>query len=229
MNLGPGSLKFNHRAILNSAKSKKLIRRYLAGEIEWSHKDLAILKKTIRYSLRLQQDERCIYCRRKIKQERRNSNEDIEHFLDKSKRHYKKWAFNSANLALSCHACNVVKNIKDMGDASVQSARWLTPGIGAFRWLHPYYDDYHANIDISKGWVYRVKPMAPNSIAASNLINDCELYSIQGIERNAEAFKNKLARMLDITATFIKKGQSERALKMILASKKFTDDDWFNF
>lgn len=71
--------------------------------------------------------------------------------------------------------------------------------------------------------------MAPNSIAASNLINDCELYSIQGIERNAEAFKNKLARMLDITATFIKKGQSERALKMILASKKFTDDDWFNF
>lgn len=45
MNLGPGSLKFNHRAILNSAKSKKLIRRYLAGEIEWSHKDLAILKK----------------------------------------------------------------------------------------------------------------------------------------------------------------------------------------
>jgi hypothetical protein len=229
MTLGPGILKANHRCILNSKASKRLIERFHADEIDWSHRDLAKLKKAIRYSLRLQQEERCIYCRRKIKQERRNTNEDIEHFLDKSKPHYKRWAFNSTNLALSCHACNFVKSTKEMGDLAVQQAPWLTQGIGVFRWLHPYYDNYHDNIDIAKGWVYRIKPNAPNRNSANNLINDCELYSIAGIERNAEAFKIKVARMVSITTKLIKNKNYARAEKMSEATEHYINDDWFNF
>lgn len=229
MNLGPGSLKFNHRCILNKKLSKKLIKRYLAGEIDWSHRDLADLKKSLRYSLRQQQEERCIYCRRKIKHERRNANEDIEHFLDKSKAHYVRWAFSCANLTLSCRACNFVKNTKEMGDRSVQVAPWLCPGIGVFRWLHPYFDDYHANIEICKGWIYRVRPLAPNRVSASNLINDCELYSINGIEKNAEEFKRKIARMTSITTKLIRKGNAARALRMSEATEHFIETDWFNF
>ncbi|HAU5566850.1 TPA: hypothetical protein JD264_24040 [Serratia fonticola] len=229
MNLGPASLKLNHRHIMNSKSAKRIIKRYYAGKIDWGHKDLAGIKRKLRLSLRLQQQARCIFCRRIIKQERRNTNEDIEHFLDKSKQHYKRWAFNSLNLALSCHACNFVKSKNEMGDVSVQTAQWLIPGIGVFRWLHPYFDNYHDNITIEKGWVYKIKPTAPNRTPALNLINDCELYSIEGIEKNAEAFKRKVSRMASITTKLIKSKRYARAQKMSEATEFFIEQDWFNF
>jgi hypothetical protein len=154
MNLGPSLLNLMHRRVMKGKKNKVLIQKYLSGKIDWDHKDLKEIKDRIRVVLRHEQNNRCIYCRRLIKVDRRNVSEDIEHYLDKSKPYYKKWAFTAVNLTLSCRPCNFVKSTKDLGYLALRNDVNIKNGIGRFRWLHPYFDDYHANIEIRKGWVY---------------------------------------------------------------------------
>ena len=229
MNLGPNNLKPTHRTVINRKENKRLIKKYLKGKCGWEHRDLKNLKMSIRLILREQQKNRCIYCRRIIKIDRRNVSEDIEHFLDKSKGHYKKWAFSPVNLTLACRCCNFVKSTKELGDQSVRSANRLQPGIGVFRWLHPYFDNYHDNIEIRKGWIYSIKPGAPNPIAAHNMITDCELYKIQTVERNNEVIKKRQERLISLIELSISKGQYQRSAKFVQWLKIEQNKSWFDY
>ena len=100
MNLGPSILPISLREILKKNPHKKSIKKFHKRKIEWADKSLQSLKKEIRLKLRTVQQNRCIYCRRIIKIDRRNPYEDIEHYLDKSKNCYRKWAFSNINLTL---------------------------------------------------------------------------------------------------------------------------------
>lgn len=214
MSLGPGRLIPLHRVFINRREARPLITEFLSGVIDWSDPKLSSLKNNIRLSLRAQQCGCCVFCRRVIKEERRNTTEDIEHFLDKSKPFYKKWAFHPMNLSIACHSCNMVKSRKEMGDENVRRSQYLIPGIGVFRWLHPYFDDYHENIRIENGWVYQIIDGAPNYNGAKNLIQECGLSTIAMIERNVENYKLRCERLLSLAIACTAKGQNARAEKL---------------
>ncbi|EJL6615596.1 hypothetical protein NMS75_003531 [Vibrio cholerae] len=211
MNLGPNTVSLAHRMILNRKGNKKIIKEYFNGKIDWSDKKFFLMKRQIRIMLRHSQDNRCIYCRRKIKNERRNSTEHIEHYLDKSKSYYKRWAFSALNLTLSCHACNIVKGTKDLGDITLRTSNNIKDGIGRFKWLHPYFDNYHDNINIDEGWVYSVKHNAPNRVAAINMISECGLDKIENIELISENIKKRHMRITLLIQKAITKGNTKRA------------------
>ena len=122
------------RVVVKRKSAKKLIKRFNSGKIDWSSKELADTKLKIRRILRKEQDEVCPYCQRIIVMERRNAYEDIEHFLDKSKEHYRKYAFSVANLVLSCHACNFEKSTRDVGSQALMVGGDLRPVNRVFRW-----------------------------------------------------------------------------------------------
>lgn len=229
MKLGPSILKLTHRKVINRKENKELIREYINGSIDWSDKSLSKIKDQIRVILRKEQDNRCIYCRRIIKAERRNSTEHIEHYLDKSKPDYKKWAFSPLNLTLACHSCNIVKNTKDLGDIALKKARDIQSGIGRFKWLHPYFDNYHDNIEINEGWLYAVKNTAPNATAASKMISDCELDKIEKIEGISEAIKRRQARITELISRSLANENYERAKKLIAWLKLEQQINWFDY
>lgn len=229
MNLGPTKLNLAHRKILNRRENKKLIKEYFNDNLVWSDKSLGLMKMQIRVLLRHGQDNRCIYCRRKIKNERRNSTEHIEHYLDKSKSYYKRWAFSALNLTLSCNSCNIVKGTKDLGDVALRTSRHIQDGIGRFKWLHPYFDNYHDNINIDEGWVYSIKHSAPNPAAAYNMISECGLDKIEHIELIAENIKRRHMRITILIQKALANQNYSRACKLTNWLKLEQELNWFDY
>jgi len=166
----------------------------LSGGCEWSDDDLSKLKALLRVKLRKMQEDRCSFCRRKLILERRNVYEDIEHYLDKSKAHYLKWALTPKNLTTACHACNFQKSTKDLGGSFALTALNYPddPTTYTYVWLHPHFDDYFANIEISKGWTYTVKATAPQKGRAEKMVHDLRLFDIERIEAASEGVKREL-------------------------------------
>lgn len=228
MTLGPDKLTLCLRNTLKKKENKKIINKFLKGKYEWNNKELKKLKEDIRLTLRKEQENRCIYCRRIIKIERRNVYEDIEHFLDKSKPYYRKWAFTNINLTISCRACNFTKSINDLGCIALRGSVNIKQHIGNFKWLHPYFDNYHDNIEILKGWVYSVKPNAPNPVASRNLIQECKLDDIKIIESRSEEAKNKIARLLRLANRAGNAGNNARAIKLNNAALAELNKSWFD-
>lgn len=229
MNLGPAKMTCLHRQIVKTKTNKRLIKLYLNSQLEWGDQDLKKMKESLRYLLRIQQESRCIFCRRPIKKERKNSTEDIEHFLDKSKKHYKRWAFHPLNLTLACHPCNMQKTTIEMGDNSVKLSSWIYSGMGTFKWLHPYFDNYHDNIEIEKGWFYRVKDNAPNAIAAHNMINECKLDSISEIEKESDIIKIYLFDNINFTLDLLVNDRKEEAIEQLNNLRDDFELRWFDF
>jgi uncharacterized protein (TIGR02646 family) len=202
MSLGPARLDHAKiRVFLKRKDNKKHISLHLKGKLAWSDKSLSRVKAQVRKVLRAEQHGRCIYCRRSMKVERRNATEDIEHFLDKSKDLYKRWAFSCQNLALSCHSCNLEKGIRDFGiEGMISMSRGYPSGRSAFSCIHPYLDDYHANIEIGLGWTYRIKGSAPEAVRAQALIDTLKLTEVEKTEEHSQKILKRLGRVLKLAA-----------------------------
>ena len=227
MSFGPSRLKPLHDDILKKYPGE--IARFDSGELEWKSKVFDELKKALRLSLRAQQDGRCVFCRRKIKVERRNATEDIEHFLDKSKSKYKKWAFTAVNLALACHPCNIQKSTRDMGDVSVSKASELTEFSGEYSWIHPYFDDYFENIEILDAWFYVVKKEAPRPGRAKKMIQDCLLDQVRTIEADALALLEKIGRIQNLALRCFEKENFARGKKLMSYAGYYAKNGWKYF
>lgn len=230
MTLGPTKLDPTAcNTILAEAQYAIALQNYAAQTIEWGHSSLAPLKLALRLSLRGRQERRCIYCRRIMLVERRNTAEDIEHFLDKSKDEYYKWSFESCNLALACHPCNFEKSTRNLGSAAIgASANYvLTPG--AYRWIHPYFDEYHANILIGKGWTYCISAAAPVVLQAQQMIADCKLGDIEQTEAYAEAIKNEIYRLICEAGAAMRSQNYALAQMLNAECKLYQEENWFNF
>lgn len=231
MTLGPKKLTGSGiRFIINKKNNKKIISDFQSGNIDWSDKNLSTIKGAIRRLLRKEQDGRCIYCRRRIIKERKNVYEDIEHYLDKSKKKYKQWAFLSLNLSLACHACNFQKSTKDLGGAHVITLHSSYPkGIGVYHWLHPHFDNFHDNIEIRKGWIYVVKSNAPSPIQAQNQISECKLDCISSIEAHSEKIKNRIFRLTNLSLRAMKKKKLSLAEALLNESLQYQKDIHFDY
>ncbi|HHO3379400.1 HNH endonuclease family protein [Morganella morganii] len=230
MTLGPAQLPVSsnlNRVILRRREYRLLFKNFFDEKITWGDSSLSTIKKTLRMNLRAQQDGRCIYCRRLILIERRNVYEDIEHFLDKSRAQYRRWAFNYLNLSLACHACNFEKSTKDLGVPGSQASSRYLSGVGIYRWLHPYFDDYHANVTIGKGWVYTVRQGAPAAVQAARMIMECKLSEIETIEAYGEVIKKRVHRLTVLTGKAIKHQRYALASRLVDESQRYQDEQWY--
>lgn len=231
MTLGPARLSVGlnlNRMILRRKGNRPLLKSFFVKKIDWSHASLSTLKRRLRTNLRMEQEGRCIYCRRIILIERRNVYEDIEHFLDKSKTQYRRWAFTYLNLALACHACNLEKSTRDLGATGSQTSANYLAGAGIYRWLHPYFDDYHANIEISKGWIYTVRQGAPAASQAARMITECKLDQVETIEAYGEAIKKRIFRLTVLSGKACKQNRPALAERLIAESIRYQEEQWYN-
>jgi 5-methylcytosine-specific restriction endonuclease McrA len=200
------------RAALKRKEYKANILSYLSGKIEWSDKSLKPVKDAIRELLRVEQKDICPYCQRIIIPERRNVNEHIEHFLDKSKAKYKMFAFTASNLILACQGCNVEKGTKDLVDKGRAALTRLSRAEAPFLWPHPYFDDMQACIKKSPGPVYSPIVGSGREVQAARLIKDLKLNDLQNIETRHGRL---VARRGELLKTLM-----ELALKNDLESQK---------
>ena len=158
--------------------------------------------------------------------ERRNAYESIEHYLDKSKAHYLKWVFSPVNLTLACHACNFEKSTRDLGDPAIVASNSLSSQAGAFSWLHPYFDDFHENILIEKGWIYKVREGAPKEAQARQMVLQLKLDQIQTIEAHAQSIIEVRARLIELSTRCIQRGNNTRALRLLARLGELNEDGW---
>ncbi|WP_395304216.1 hypothetical protein [Enterobacter sp. ECC-019] len=215
------------RAALKRKEYKDVISEYLSGEIEWSNKSLKPVKDSIRALLRVEQDDICPYCQRIIIPERRNVNEHIEHFLDKSKAKYKKFAFTASNLILACQGCNVEKGTRDLIGNGVPTPTYLSRIGTSFLWPHPYFDDMTACIQKARGPVYSPIPGSGRETQATKLITDLKLNDIQSIETRHGRLterKNKLLKILMKLARINDERSRARMAPLIIELGKVDND-----
>jgi len=223
MSLGPSRLVATHAFLIK--QNRAVIERYYGNHIEWNSKELSSLKNSLRDSLRKQQEGRCFYCRRVIKQERKNTAEDIEHFLDKSKEKYRRWAFSPVNLSIACHPCNFEKSTKDMGDNKISIAKKLTTNAGEYTWLHPYFDSYFDNIEVEDGWLYKIKANAPHPSRANKLITECKLDSIKTTEKAGLDLSNRKSRIIILAMHYFGKNPN-RSQRLLAHLQELENDGW---
>jgi uncharacterized protein (TIGR02646 family) len=227
--LGPDLLNSSqNQCIINNPEHSSALEKFSRGEIDWAHADLKSLKKQLRDSLREQQQHRCIFCRRLLICERRNAYEDIEHFLDKSKPKYKKWAFSCFNLALACHACNLEKSTRDMWVKGTPIPDDYDTSTGAYKWPHPCFDSYHSNITINKGWTYAVPHDAPQKQQAIKMIEECKLDQIETIEKNNQFIKDRIYRLTRLSIQAFKLKKHSLVEILLSESEKFQNKTIFS-
>lgn len=170
------------RAILKRKAFQKPIADYVAGTINWSDPSLKTVKDLIRRVLRVEQNETCPYCQRLIVPERRNVAEHIEHYLDKSRAAYRKFAFTATNLVLSCQGCNVEKGTRDLIAKGGTKPIHLSSSAGPFRWPHPYFDSISDCVLKRPGPVYSAIPGSGREAEAKQMIADLKLDTIKSFE-----------------------------------------------
>lgn len=102
-------------------------------------------KANIRSDLKIQQGNRCAFCRCRVSVGTSYSN--LEHLVPKGA--YPQFEFLPINLAYSCHKCNFGKGKKSTIAAPVTpkiSQTYPTTGAG-FTIVHPHFDRYEQHID----------------------------------------------------------------------------------
>jgi len=222
-------VKLPARSVVNRKSAKKAIKKFYDGKIDWSSKELADTKLKVRRILRKEQDEVCPYCRRIIVMERRNVYEDIEHFLDKSKDHYRKYAFSVVNLVLSCHACNFEKSTKDVGSQALIDGGDLRPEHRIFRWPHPHFNDLSACIRKRPGQVY--EPIRGSGLEAESkaMISDLKLDVPSNIEGRYAHLMDKVNKINLICQKANEIGgvrNQARVANLLMKQKRILDSLW---
>lgn len=141
---------------------------FVGNHKNWSKKVFDGFKNRIRDYLRDQQENRCCYCKKILKWDKKEV--DIEHIIPKSKR--PQFTFLNYNLALSCPACNTTKN-EDM--ALANPARQTFPyNSSDYLIIHPHFDNYFKEIEIINDIFIKSK-----GAKGDWTIEHCELYTIE--------------------------------------------------
>lgn len=222
-------MKLPARSVVNRKCAKRAIKKFNDGKIDWASKELADTKLKIRRILRKEQDEVCPYCQRIIVMERRNAYEDMEHFLDKSKDHYRKYAFSAVNLVLSCHACNFEKSTRDVGSQELRDGGNLRPEHRIFRWPHPHFNDLAACIRKRPGQVYEVILGSGLEAESKTMISDLKLDDPSNIEGRYARLMEKVNKINLICAKANEIGGERnrvRVATLLNKQKRILDNLW---
>ena len=223
----PAKLRPVLAPVLREARFQLAITNFNDGTIVWTDPSLVGLKKKIRATLRIHQDERCYFCRRPIIAERRNMYEDIEHYLDKSRGEYRRWGIHPFNLTLACKPCNIVKGTRDLGGPIVKAAKVHPTRAGDYKWLHPYFDNYGSNIELKKGPVYVVRAGAPRPEQALSLIEDLKLDDLRELEKRKHETLQKIMKLNRLVHKMIGTGKRPVLQQKLLDYQQECIDEGF--
>lgn len=137
-----GKSKIDKPYYLNKDDWSAINTHFCGNHKNWSKDVFEDFKDRVREYLRGQQDNRCCYCKKILKWDKKEV--DIEHIIPKSKRPH--FTFLNYNLALSCPACNTTKN----QDMPLSNPAKLTFPYKTSDYLiiHPHFDDYFKEIEI---------------------------------------------------------------------------------
>lgn len=170
---------FNH-------EENKIIDHHFSCHEDWEKPVFNEIKKRIIEHLRVQQENRCCYCKRELGFDIKDV--DIEHVIPKSK--YAIYTFYSYNLALSCPGCNTKKSHKDVLDAP---AKRYPRSPNRFIIVHPHYDNYSDHIHIIDECVY-----IPVTSKGCRIIEFCELFRLKKVFQNAQANRTSRSNLSKI-------------------------------
>lgn len=160
-------------------QEKSLVDKAFTTHNDWGKLIFNDIKQNIIQHLRAEQDNKCCYCKRNLGFDIRDV--EIEHIIPKST--HSKFAFHGKNMALSCPACNTIKNVKPVLKKSVTNY----PKTGkAFKIIHAHYDSYPEHIHIYDESVY-----AARTSKGSETITICELFRLHTVEDKMKKFNAK--------------------------------------
>lgn len=206
---------------------RKPIADYLAGSIKWNDPSLKPLKDLIRRVLKAEQGEICPYCQRLIVPERRNVSEHIEHYLDKSRAAYRKFAFTATNIVLSCHGCNVEKGTRDLVVQGKAKPVHFSQAESPFRWPHPYFDSMSDCVLKRNGPVYSVIPGSGREAEAEQMIVDLKLHTIRNSESRHGRLVAERERLYAEARKLVKEttGESRTRLEQVVIRLEVIDGE----
>ncbi len=117
----------------------------------WGDSELEVVRVSIRNFYRIQQGGNCVYCQKPVPI-RSARGSDVEHIAPKSI--YPQFLFEPRNLCVACTDCNEAKREKEVfAKPKNNPKRYPTTG-GAFKIVHPHFDDYSEHIQILAGGHY---------------------------------------------------------------------------
>lgn len=109
-------------------------------------KEITEVRKHIRDYYLKEQRFMCAYCRIE-KKESHGLTWDIEHILPKS--HYPAFLFAPENLAIACKECNNPKDNQEILISKLKAGAPLPTDKEAYAIVHPHFDKYSENFEIS--------------------------------------------------------------------------------
>ena len=145
---------------------------------DWDDSKFDELKKNIRDYARIQQGNRCCYCKSVLPFDKGTT--DIEHILPKKK--YPNFVYEPKNLALACKTCNTNKGEKEVLNKT-DIKRYPSTSTNV-KIIHHHYDKYEDHIDIIGDCVYY--PISSKGQETSTI---CKLWElVQVLKKSRETY-----------------------------------------
>lgn len=177
----------------------------------WKNKKAKPAKDALRKALFVAQGNRCVYCRRRIKDMLGHA--ELDHILpkenfgnehrwtsnDRTDRKntggYGTFTFEPFNLVLTCKPCNTSKGTYDCrSDRSVApTPAYVVDNEHYYEWVHPFVHSYGEHIVLLQNLIYQA---ANGSLKGDAVITVCALETVGAAERNACELKVKEAKTI---------------------------------
>lgn len=130
------------------------IEQLFTGKAEdWNKDSLDAVKKALRESLFVAQNNSCAYCQREIHDE--IGQVEIDHIIPKKLA--PRFTFEKRNLILTCKRCNHRKgdhNPTTKRNDLMKDIKKYPHGLSVFRWVHPYLHHYDEHIEIKNDCIF---------------------------------------------------------------------------
>jgi uncharacterized protein (TIGR02646 family) len=133
---------------------EKIIKSSAYSHKDWGEDKIRSIRKNLRDFYRNGQKGKCAYCMKEVSLVAA-VNAQIEHIAPKSL--HLNFMFEPKNLCVVCADCNQIKlnqeSMEELPDTLVNCNRRYPRSSGAFKIVHPHFDDYEDHI-LVKGKVY---------------------------------------------------------------------------
>jgi len=161
-----------------SANDKELIKNEFSNHTDWEKDCFIELKNKIRKHLRIEQKNKCCYCKRELGLDIKEV--DIEHIVAKSI--IDRFTFEPSNLSLSCPGCNTKKGFDNVLNNKFKNRKSYPKDSSFFIIVHAHYDNYFEHIKIHDNLLYEGLTKK-----GSQTIATCELFRLKKIQMEAQA------------------------------------------
>jgi hypothetical protein len=198
-----------------SSKELKAIKAHFKDDKDWPNEKFDEFKSNLITYLRLNQDNKCCYCKWELGYDIKNV--DIEHIIPKSK--YSQFTFTPLNLALSCPGCNTSKSVKNVLHKPIK----LYPRSGRnIMIVHAYFDNYKECIEIHDEAIYEA---LDDDGKGCDTIKICKLHRMKKVlkkMRKVNAHNSPIKSLVESLQTATKEEQQELVILLGQLTNNFT-------